>query len=60
MDEMPDGWTDGWTEIQTHILHPAISRCDNNTQLKHFILVEKIALERPCDVKYKYIISRTF
>ena len=22
---------DGWTEIQTHISHPAISRCDNNT-----------------------------
>ena len=22
---------DGWTEIQTHISHPAISRCDYNT-----------------------------
>ena len=30
-DEMPDGWRNGWTEKQSHISHPAISRCDNNT-----------------------------
>ena len=30
-DKMPDGWRNGWTEKQSHISHPAISRCDNNT-----------------------------